>query len=87
MNVSNILERNREILENHYLIMSGKEMISFFEMVMEGKDPNFEKRKAICEKYVTHFDGKNGERIKNIIKDKYHKQENCKDEYGNCERL
>ncbi len=82
MDVSNILGRNREILENHYLIRTEAEMLSFFGMVMEGKDPNFDKRKIICEKYVTHFDGKNGERIKNIIKEELHKRECHKDGCG-----
>lgn len=68
MNSDEIISRNQEILDNHYLISSQSEMLSFIEMVKEEKDPNIEKRKELCKKYVTHFDGKNGERIKTIIK-------------------
>lgn len=74
MDVHSILERNPEILENHYLIMSREEMISFFEMVMADEDPNYEKRKEACRKYVTHFDGKNGQRIKEIITEKWRRR-------------
>lgn len=67
MDMSIILRRNREILDAHYLISSEEEMYSFIEMIKEERDPGIIQRKKLCEKYVTHFDGKNGERIKNII--------------------
>ena len=69
MDVNKIVSNNQEILDNHYLISSEEEMISFIEMVMSEKDPKIEMRREICKKYVTHFDGKNGERIKDIIKE------------------
>ena len=71
MEVKEILSRNQEILDSHYLISSEKEMISFIKMIMDEEDTEIEKRRKLCEKYVTHFDGKNGERIKDILKEKW----------------
>lgn len=67
MDVTDVLSANQEICDNHYLISSKEEMQSFIEMVKNEKDPNYEKRKELCSRYVTNFDGKNGERIKNIL--------------------
>lgn len=47
------------------------EIISFMDMIKNGGDTMLEVRKAAAQKYVKHFDGKNGYRIKNFIKDKY----------------
>lgn len=71
MEVEEILSRNQEILDSHYLISSEREMISFIKMIMDEEDTEIEKRRKLCEKYVTHFDGKNGERIKDILKEKW----------------
>ena len=50
-------------------------MVDFFDMVKEGKDLMFHKRKEASEAYIKHFDGKNGWRIKEFIKAQYFKKQ------------
>ena len=37
------------------------------QVVGEGKDRMFVERKECCNKFIKHFDGKNGQRIKDFI--------------------
>lgn len=73
MDMKDVVSNNLEICNAHYLISSEKEMLSFIKMIEEEKDPNANKREEVCKKYVTHFDGKNGERIKDILIKEYQK--------------
>ncbi|GEM_PF-6466146 len=60
-----------EINECHYQIYCPEDAFSFFEMVKKGEDPKNNQRNIIKNKYIKDFDGKNGERIKKFIVDKY----------------
>lgn len=62
-----------ELVKNYYAVRSEEELKAFFEMIRENRDPMYELRKAASEKYIKHFDGKNGLRIKKFIEEKYEK--------------
>lgn len=47
------------------------EVVSFMNIIKKGKDTMLEARRSAMQKYIKHFDGKNGYRIKTFIKDKY----------------
>lgn len=66
-----VIPYHKEIVENYYSAHNEKELIEFFDMIRDGKDPMLEQRKEISQKYVKHFDGRNGERIKNFIVQAY----------------
>lgn len=66
---------HRGLQERLYSAYSGKDMVDFFDMVKEGKDLMFHKRKEASEAYIKHFDGKNGWRIKEFIKAQYFKKQ------------
>lgn len=40
-------------------------------MIKNGKDDMLELRRVASKRFVKHFDGKNGERIKAFIEEKY----------------
>lgn len=54
-----------------YSAYSSEDILSFFELVKSGKDNMLEARKQASQKYVKHFDGENGQRIKEFIKNKF----------------
>lgn len=56
-----------DIVEEHYNINSIEELHSFLEMIKRGKDPKRRQRNKMYQKYVAHFDGLNGRRIKESI--------------------
>lgn len=60
-----------EMVKNYYSVYENKEIIDFLEMVKGGYDPMFELRKGLNDKYIKCFDGGNGNRIKEFIKNKY----------------
>lgn len=60
-----------EITNNYYSAYNEGELISFIDMVVEGRDPKKELRVELVNKYIPHFDGKNGERIKEFIASKF----------------
>ncbi len=60
-----------ELADNYYAAHDKNELISFFEMIKDGQDDMLELRRAASKRFVKHFDGKNGERIKNFIEEKY----------------
>lgn len=62
-----VVPYHKEIVENYYSAHSVKELTDFFDMIRKEEDPMLERRKEMCQRYVKHFDGKNGERIKNFI--------------------
>lgn len=64
-----------ELVKDYYSIHNEKELVDFFEMIKENKDPMHDLRKAASEKVIKHFDGKNGLRIKKFIETKYEELE------------
>ena len=45
-------------------------------MVEEGRDEKQAERQKLFDKYISNFDGKNGERIKEFIEEKYSERVN-----------
>ena len=66
-NDKEIIPLHKEIVENYYSVHSEKDLTDFFDMVRGGADPMLEQRRKIVPKCVKHFDGRNGERIKDFI--------------------
>lgn len=60
-----------ELAENYYSAHNKNELVSFLKMIQNNQDDMLELRKIASKKFVKHFDGKNGMRIKNFIEDKY----------------
>lgn len=60
-----------ELVDNYYSAHDVDELISYFEMLKDGRDDMLELRKAASKRFVKHFDGRNGERIKKFIEEKY----------------
>ncbi len=67
--------KHPEIIDNLYVCRNSGELMSFLENVDERNDPLREQRYAAAEKYISHFDGQNGKRIKEFVMEKY--QEKC----------
>lgn len=63
-----VLLPNPDITDICYKITSVQEMLNFFGMIERGEDPMREFRQQKAKEYVKHFDGKNGWRIKEFIK-------------------
>lgn len=59
------------ILDNYYAAYDSKDIVDFLNMVKNEQDPMFALRSGICKKYIKYFDGKNGWRTKEFIKNKY----------------
>lgn len=64
------LPYHQEIEESCYSARSVSDIQTFVEMVIAGKDEKALVHKRMAEKCIKNFDGKNGERIKNFLKDK-----------------
>ncbi len=60
-----------ELADIYYAAHDKNELFSFFEMIKNGKDDMLELRRVASKRFVKHFDGKNGERIKAFIEEKY----------------
>ncbi len=60
-----------ELNECYYSAYSADDILTFFELVKNEGDSMFHMRKEASEKYVKHFDGNNGQRIKEFIYDKF----------------
>lgn len=71
----NDIDCNKNLTENFYSAFENKDAIAFFEMIKRRKDPMLELRKKASRKYIKHFDGKNGWRIKEFIKEKFIEKE------------
>lgn len=76
-----VLYKNKQIKSAHpeltncyYSAYNEQDLILFFDMVREDDDPMHDLRVEASQKYVKHFDGKNGERIKAFIEEKYFEQ-------------
>ncbi len=64
----NVKEHDMEIMNSYYKAYSCKEIFDFFKMVEHGDDPMRSEREKTAREYVKHFDGKNGWRIKEFMK-------------------
>lgn len=62
---------HKEIAECTYSATSCDEIDNFIERVLVGEDPKYDLRKENASKCVKNFDGKNGWRIKEFLKQKY----------------
>lgn len=60
-----------ELFDGLYQVQSEQEMLDFFELIQRGEDPLKERREQAFQKCVCHFDGKNGQRMKDFITEKY----------------
>ena len=60
-----------ELIDNLYQVQSEQECIEFFEMIQRGEDPMKEQREQAFHNCICHFDGKNGQRMKDFIAEKY----------------
>lgn len=60
-----------ELTDNYYSAYETQDVIDFFSMVKSGQDSMLDLRKRASDKYIKYFDGENGLRIKEFIKDKY----------------
>ncbi len=69
---------HKEYVKNLYQAHSTEDMINFFDMVGKGDDPMYEQRKSAKDRYINHFDGNNGLRIKNLIEDKFFEKINTR---------
>ena len=69
-----------QIHEGIYQIHNLNEFDDFIIDTDETHDTLKEKREMIISKYITHFDGKNGQRIKDFIVEEYYKKINVRQE-------
>lgn len=60
-----------ELIDNLYQVQSEQECIEFFEMIQRDEDPMKEQREQAFHNCICHFDGKNGQRMKDFIAEKY----------------
>ncbi len=63
-----------EIVDKLYCIDNLDSCTQFLEMIERGEDTRYEDRQKLFEKYVSHFDGKNGQRIKEFVMEKYNEK-------------
>lgn len=67
-----ILPMHPELEDCYYEIYSEDDLDYFFdEVVGKGVDKKYEVRKDAVSKYIKHFDGKNGERIRDFVKKEF----------------
>lgn len=60
-----------EVTDCYYSAYESGDIIYFFDLIKNSQDPMLKLRKEASEKYIKHFDGKNGFRIKEFIREKY----------------
>ena len=65
-----------DALNHCYKVRTAEELTEFFAMIERGDDPMYSIREEAARKYVKHFDGKNGWRIKEFIKQKFREKFN-----------
>ncbi len=63
------VEYDTDITNKYYTIHNTYELTDFINMINNGDDPKFEMRVDAARAFVKHFDGKNGWRIKEFIKE------------------
>ena len=62
-----------EVYDSLYKICSENDVDGFLDMVVSGEDELKHQRNTVMDKYVSNFDGKNGQRIKDFIAEEYFK--------------
>lgn len=67
----NDIPYHKELLNCLYPAYEENDILKFLELIKKRQDPGLELRKEFLKIYIRHFDGKNGFRIKEFIKDKY----------------
>lgn len=60
-----------ELADSLYTAYDTDDLISYLEMIKKDQDDMYDTRKTAAKKFVKYFDGKNGERIKEFIEEKY----------------
>lgn len=60
-----------ELFDGLYQVQSGQELLGFFDLIRRGEDPLKERREQAFRKCICRFDGKNGQRMKEFITEKY----------------
>lgn len=60
-----------DLVKNCYSVYRNEDIVEFLDMIRDNKDSMFLQRQAASDKYIKNFDGKNGWRIKEFIKEKY----------------
>lgn len=63
---------HEDLVKKYYSAYENEDIIDFFEMLKKKEDPMFELRRKASSECVKNFDGKNGWRIKEFIKEKYY---------------
>lgn len=63
-----------ELTENYYKIFCENDLLSFFGKIVLNEEDDKQNRKSLTKKYIRHFDGKNGKRIKDLIKKEFIKK-------------
>lgn len=78
-----IYNNHPQVTENYYSCYSEAELIEFLDNMRTGNDPMYDRRCEAFHKYISHFDGLNGKRLKDFILEKY--DEKCREsaEEGN----
>ena len=59
-----------ELTNHYYNAYNTNDLQSIMETIKNGDDPMYEERKRAAEIYIKHFDGKNGWRVREFIKNK-----------------
>ena len=59
-----------EITDSYFNAYSKEDLYKFLDEIRYGIDRNYEDRKKNMDKYIKHFDGKNGERVVEFILDR-----------------
>jgi len=71
MGVPEVPEQFPELIDNLYQVRNRTQAIEFFEMIRRGEDPMKAQREKAFHECVYAFDGKNGQRMKDFIVEKY----------------
>jgi len=66
-----VKEFDSKLLKIYYKAKTRNELLSFMDMVKDGKDPMKLERERNLKDLVLHFDGENGTRIKQFVLEKY----------------
>lgn len=69
-----ICNNNRPITDIYYSCYSEDDVVNFMDNICNDIDPLKEARVAACDKYISHFDGQNGKRLKDFIFEKYNEK-------------
>lgn len=59
----------QDLVDNLYSVRKIEDLENFVKMVMEGQDPLRDRRMEMVNKYINHFDGMNGKRIKSLVEE------------------